>query len=163
MWHTRRAPEDLPRLFKCAGFVSSPRANTSAASRFLWLCRLHSPGNGKPSGAILVLLALPFLLYLTGCGSASGASSDGGGTSSYEVNLTWDAPAFSIDPVAGYDVYRAASGSPTYQLLNSQVDSSTSYTDTNVVKNTTYIYYVESVDAEGNQSVPSNTFIATIP
>jgi hypothetical protein len=170
MWHFRRAPEDLPRLFKCAGFVSSPGANTSAASRILWLCRLQSPGNGKLSGAILVLLALPFLLYLTGCGSGSAAlpdvgeiSTDGGGTSSYEVNLTWDAPASSFDPVAGYNIYRAVSGSSTYQLLNWPLETSTSYTDTTVVNNTTYIYYVESVDDGGNRSAPSNMFTVTIP
>jgi len=106
-----------------------------------------------------VLFVLAFSLHLPGCGSGSGASSP----SSYEVNLTWDAPASSPDPVAGYNVYRAVSGSSTYQLLNSSVDTSTSYTDTTVADNTSYTYYVESVDAEGNQSVPSNTITISIP
>ncbi|MGB0082339.1 MAG: choice-of-anchor D domain-containing protein, partial [Terracidiphilus sp.] len=76
-------------------------------------------------------------------------------SSSYAVDLAWDAPTSSPDPVAGYDIYRAASGSSTYQLLNPSVNSSTSYTDTTVADNTSYTYYIESVDAEGNQSVPS--------
>jgi len=60
-------------------------------------------------------------------------------------------------------VYRAISGSSAYQLLNSAINTSTSYTDATVADNTSYTYYVESVDAEGNQSVPSNTFTITIP
>jgi hypothetical protein len=39
---------------------------------------------------------------------------------SYEVNLTWDAPTSSSDPVAGYNIFRAISGTSTYQLVNSQ-------------------------------------------
>jgi hypothetical protein len=84
-------------------------------------------------------------------------------SSSYEVNLTWDAPTDSSDPVAGYNIYRAISGSSTYQMLNSSINSGTSYTDTSVSNNTSYIYYVESVDAEGNQSAPSNSFTVSVP
>ena len=82
---------------------------------------------------------------------------------SYEVNLTWDAPTSSSDPVAGYNVYRAVSGSVTYQLLNPSIDTLTSYTDLNVSNNTSYTYYVESVDAEGNQSVPSTSYTVAVP
>ena len=94
-------------------------------------------------------------ISLSGTGVAS--------SSSYEVTLSWDAPTDSSDPVAGYNIYRAVSGSSTYQLLNSSVDSSTSYTDTTVATNTSYSYYVESVDAAGNQSAPSNTYTVSIP
>lgn len=86
-----------------------------------------------------------------------------GEAASYEVNLTWDAPSESADPVAGYNVYRATSGSSSYQLLNSSVNSSTAYTDTTVVDGVSYTYYVESVDSSGNQSSPSNTYSVTIP
>ncbi len=84
-------------------------------------------------------------------------------SSSYEVSLTWDAPAESSDPVAGYNVYRAISGSSTYELLSSLIDAATSYTDSSVANNTSYTYYVESVDAEGNESGPSNTFTISVP
>ncbi len=90
-------------------------------------------------------------------------SGTGQQTTAYEVDLSWDAPTNSSDQVAGYDVYRAVSGSSAYQLLNPSVNSSTSYTDTTVADNTSYTYYIESVDAEGNQSVPSNSFTVSIP
>ncbi len=86
-----------------------------------------------------------------------------GAASSYEVSLTWDAPGESSDPVAGYNVYRAVGGSSTYQLLNSSVDPGISYTDTAVTSNTSYTYYIESVDAEGIESLPSSTFPVSIP
>jgi hypothetical protein len=86
-----------------------------------------------------------------------------GATGSYSVDLTWDAPISTSDPVAGYNIYRAVSGSSMYQLQNPSVNSSTSYTDTTVVDNTSYTYFIESVDAEGNQSVPSNPFTVSIP
>lgn len=84
-------------------------------------------------------------------------------TASYEVNLTWDAPTGSSDPVAGYNVYRAISGSSTYALLNSSLDTTTAYTDATAQGGTSYIYYVESVDDAGNSSSPSNTFTVSIP
>jgi hypothetical protein len=97
-------------------------------------------------------------------GSTTAISLSGTGeTPAYEVDLNWDAPSSSSDPVAGYNIYRAVSGSATYELLNSTADGSTAYTDTTVVAGTAYIYYVESVDAEGNQSGPSNTYSVTIP
>jgi fibronectin type 3 domain-containing protein len=80
----------------------------------------------------------------------------------YEVELTWEAPASSSDPVAGYHVYRAT-GSGSYALLNSSIDAPTTYTDTTVQAGATYNYEVRSVDASGVESVPSNVYTATIP
>jgi len=80
----------------------------------------------------------------------------------YEVQLTWDAPATSADPVAGYHVYRA-SGSGSYLLLTSAVNAPTTYTDTTVQSGTTYTYEVTSVDASGVESVPSNVYTAVVP
>ncbi len=82
---------------------------------------------------------------------------------SYKVLLSWSAPVSSPDPVSGYNVYRALVGSPTYQLVNSSPTASVAYTDTAVQNGASYIYYVESVDAQGNTSVPSNTWQVTIP
>jgi fibronectin type 3 domain-containing protein len=65
--------------------------------------------------------------------------------------------------VAGYSVYRAISGSSTYELLNSSLDATTAYTDATVQDGTSYSYYVESVDDEGIHSVPSNTYTVPIP
>jgi hypothetical protein len=91
------------------------------------------------------------------------ALSGTGEAQSYEVNLTWDAPASSTDPVAGYNVYRSPSGSSTYQLVSSVSNSQLAYIDNNVQVGQVYNYIVESVDASGNESVPSNMASVTIP
>ena len=96
-------------------------------------------------------------------GTATIALSGTGVTGSSQVDLTWNAPTSSPDPVAGYNIYRATGNSSTFQLLNATADTSTAYTDTTVQNATSYTYYVESVDAQGNQSGPSNTYSASIP
>jgi hypothetical protein len=82
---------------------------------------------------------------------------------SYAVDLSWDAPSSSPDPIAGYDVFRAPSGSITYQLLNSTVDSQTAFVDNTVESGQSYDYIVESVDDSGLQSVPTSPVAVTIP
>jgi fibronectin type 3 domain-containing protein len=94
------------------------------------------------------------VVNLTGTGVAASA---------YEVNLQWDAPTSSTDPVAGYNVYRAPSGSTSYELLNASPVTKTAYTDNNVTDGQTYDYVVESVDAEGNTSAPSNMASVSVP
>ncbi len=81
---------------------------------------------------------------------------------SYEVQLTWDAPTSSTDPVVGYNIYRAT-GSGPYQLLNTSVNTPTSFTDSTAVSGSTYNYEVTSVDASGVESAPSNVYTAAIP
>jgi hypothetical protein len=91
------------------------------------------------------------------------ALSGTGKATSYSVDLSWNAPSSTSVPVAGYDVYREVSGGSSYQMLNSSVESSTSYTDSTVKSGTSYSYYVVSVDASGNQSGPSNVFTVSVP
>jgi fibronectin type 3 domain-containing protein len=67
------------------------------------------------------------------------------------------------DSVAGYDVYRSTGGSTAYQLLNSSVDTETSYVDGAVQAGATYDYIVKSVDASGVESASSNLASVTIP
>ena len=93
------------------------------------------------------------VVSLTGTGAAA----------SHQVSLSWNAPTNSADPVAGYNVYRALSGNSSYTQLNSTAMTQTTYTDTNVTNGQTYDYIVESVDASGIQSVPSNTAVVSIP
>jgi hypothetical protein len=81
----------------------------------------------------------------------------------YSVNLSWNAPSSSGDPVAGYIVYRATQGSTTFVRLNSSVATQTAYTDTSVQNNSSYEYYVTSIDSSGNQSAPSNDTSVSIP
>jgi hypothetical protein len=98
----------------------------------------------------------------TGATAVIGLSGTGE-TASYSVNLTWDAPTSSPDPVAGYNVYRSPSGSSSYQLLNSSPLGQTSYVDSTVTSGQVYDYIVESVDASGVVSTPSNMAALTIP
>lgn len=90
-------------------------------------------------------------------------SGTGTAAATYSVALTWSAPTSSTDPVASYEVYRALSGSSSYQLLNTISAPTTTYTDTTVTSAQSYLYYVVSVDSSGNQSSPSNTYSVTIP
>ncbi len=85
--------------------------------------------------------------------------------STVQVNLTWDAPSSSPDPVAGYNAYRAPSGSTNFMLLNAAVLplTPTAYTDLTVSHAATYDYIVESVDAQGVTSTPSNVASVTLP
>ncbi len=82
-----------------------------------------------------------------------------------EVNLTWDAPASSPDPVAGYNAYREQSGSTNYTLLNPAplALTPTVYTDLGSGCGVTQNYIVESVDAQGVTSAPSNVASITLP
>jgi hypothetical protein len=96
-------------------------------------------------------------------GTATVTLTGTGEAPSYQVDVTWNAPVDSLDPVAGYNVYKSISGSNSYQLVTSSPTVPTSYTDTAVTAGTAYTYYVESVDAEGKTSVPSTTFSVTIP
>jgi hypothetical protein len=88
-------------------------------------------------------------------------SGTGATATSYEVQLSWAAPASLSDPVVGYHIYRANSGG-SYQLLNSSVNQPTAYNDTTVQAGATYNYKVTSVDAAGVESAPSNVYSAAI-
>jgi hypothetical protein len=80
----------------------------------------------------------------------------------HQVNLSWTAPTGTSDPVSGYNVYRAASGSGAFALLTS-VGAQTTYVDASVQSGSSYDYQVTSVDSSGKESTPSNKTTATIP
>ncbi len=80
-----------------------------------------------------------------------------------QVSLSWDAPSSSPDPVAGYHIYRSPDGGTSYELLNLSIVTDTAFLDTTVQNGQTYDYIVESVDASGTESPPSNMASVTIP
>jgi hypothetical protein len=90
-------------------------------------------------------------------------SGTGTSTAVYQVELNWDAPSSSSVAVTGYHIYRAPSGSTSYQMLSSSVTQPTTYTDTAVQAGSTYNYEVTSVDSSGVESSPSSVYAATIP
>ena len=81
----------------------------------------------------------------------------------HQVQLSWMPPSSTSDPVVGYNIYRAITGSSSYQLINTAEDFQSTYSDTTVVHATSYAYYVKSVDASGAESLASNTTSVTIP
>jgi fibronectin type 3 domain-containing protein len=96
-------------------------------------------------------------------GSTTVVALTGTGTSvAHEVDLSWDAPTSSADPVVGYHIYRLT-GSGSFALVNSSVDTSITYVDSTVVSGTTYSYVVKSVDSSGVESIASNEITVTIP
>lgn len=159
---------------------------TSSGTAPLIISKITVAGNGfKVSGATLPLTLAPTnSVTLTisfdpaAAGAVSGsvtivsnatpaqssiALSGTGEVKAYQVDLSWNSPSDSKDPVAGYDVFREAEGGSKYQLMNAAPVVTTSYTDTTVAGGTTYKYYVESVDSSGNASAPSNTFTIYVP
>jgi fibronectin type 3 domain-containing protein len=81
----------------------------------------------------------------------------------HEVDLNWDAPSSSGDPVAGYNVYRSTDGGGSFTKVNSSPDDQVDYTDSAVQSGTTYVYEVKSVDASGVESGASNQISLTVP
>jgi len=76
------------------------------------------------------------------------------------VTLTWNAPAPGDDPVAGYDVFRSIGGG--FAQINPDEISATEFVDAGpLICECTY--YVVSVDVDGVQSAPSNTWTAAVP
>lgn len=100
------------------------------------------------------------VVSLSGTGISSGTGTTGG---SYQVDLSWEAPSSSQDPVAGYNVYRSPSGASSYQELNSSIVTGTTYTDSTAQAGQSYDYVVESADISGVESSPSNTAHAALP
>jgi fibronectin type 3 domain-containing protein len=81
----------------------------------------------------------------------------------YSIDLNWNAPTTSTDPVAGYNIYRSTNGGATFTKLNGSVDTVLDYTDSNVQSGTTYTYVVKGVDASGQESGPSNQISLPVP
>ena len=86
-----------------------------------------------------------------------------GESTAYEVKLTWVAPSSPSVPITGYNVYRAPSGSTSYQQINTALVTQTAYTDASVQDGQTYDYTVESVAASDATSAPSSMASVTTP
>ena len=76
------------------------------------------------------------------------------------VMLTWDSNG---SQVSGYNVFRGVVPGGPYGQLNSALDPTTTYTDTNVASGQTYYYVTTAVNSSGQQSAYSNQVTAIIP
>ena len=90
--------------------------------------------------------------------SGTGISS----TTPHEVDLSWNVPKGPLDQLAGYNIYRSASGY-SFQLLNLTPNPQTVYVDSTVESGTSYSYMVKSVDLSGVESDPSNEAAVLMP
>ncbi len=102
------------------------------------------------------------LISILFAGVACAAQSALPKATAYQVNLTWQAPTSSPDPVAGYLAFRGPTGSGVWGQL-AAVGMALTYNDLTVVLGQNYDYMVESVDAGGVTSSPSNIATASIP
>jgi Domain of unknown function (DUF4082)/Abnormal spindle-like microcephaly-assoc'd, ASPM-SPD-2-Hydin len=116
----------------------------------------------KPTAAGAAIGTLAISSNSSSGGAASVALSGTGMSVAHQVNLTWNAPSSSPDPIAGYHIYRSV-GSGALQLMNSSIVVQTAYLDTTVTSGTTYDYVVKSVDQNGLESAPSNQIAVTTP
>jgi hypothetical protein len=154
--NSKVVPRALDRMCR-AGLIALVSRNEFGRAR-----TLPSDRSRFQSGLLLTLFCYS-VLALSGCGEVELTTAGRGAAASYSVDLSWDAPTSSADPVAGYNVYRSPSGSSTYQLLNSSVDPNTTYVDSTVKNGLSYDYFIESVDSSGVESVPSAIVSVTIP
>ena len=112
---------------------------------------------GSVSGNITIAtISTSASVALSGAG-ISGATS----SSSHTVNLVWTASASS--GVAGYYVERGTTSGGPYQILNSSLETETSYVDSTVADGKEYFYVIVSVGNTGEESKPSSQMSATIP
>ena len=100
--------------------------------------------------------------------SSTGATTQialtGNGTAvQHSIDLNWDAPSSSPDPVAGYNIYRSTGTRGSFTMLNASPDGQVTYTDSAVQSGTTYVYEVKSVDANGVESSASNQITLSVP
>lgn len=87
--------------------------------------------------------------------------------SSTTIRLTWNAPSLDAgnNDLTGLSVYRlyraVGSESAGLVLLNSVDSTKTTFDDTGLQVNTTYVYRVSAVDAQGNESALSSSVTRT--
>jgi len=78
-----------------------------------------------------------------------------------QVVVGWDAVPASAG-ATGYNVYRSTTSGTFSTKLNTALITALTYTDTTVVRGTTYFYVVRAVNATG-ESPNSNQITHTVP
>ena len=81
-------------------------------------------------------------------------------TAAQSVSLTWTA---STSVVAGYNVYRGTQSGGPYTLINSSLDTGTTYSDATVHGGQSYYYVATAVTSNGVESVHSNEAQVSVP
>ena len=92
----------------------------------------------------------PTVQTMTGTGTAP---------TQHTVDLTWNASSGAV----GYNIYRGTVSGGPYTMINSSLDSTTTYTDSTVVSGQTYYYVATAVNSASEESGYSNQATAVIP
>ncbi len=79
----------------------------------------------------------------------------------WKITLSWHPAADQTDPAVSYNVYRSTNGGAFVEIAAGL--TAVSYVDATTQNTVAYAYYVTSVDAAGNESVPSNTWRGRMP
>jgi hypothetical protein len=79
----------------------------------------------------------------------------------HSVGLSWNAS--NSQGIVGYNVYRGSVSGGPYSQINTALDASTNYTDSQVVGGQTYYYVTTAVSGNGTQSGYSNEAQAVVP
>ena len=82
--------------------------------------------------------------------------------SSSEINLSWTIPSNNGgSPITGYKLERSTKASSIWSTISANTgNTTTTYSDTGLVPNTTYAYRVSAINSVGT-SLPSNSASAT--
>ncbi|MFT4022871.1 MAG: PA14 domain-containing protein [Flavihumibacter sp.] len=80
--------------------------------------------------------------------------------SSISINLSWQQAAVPVNNETGFEVYRSTTAGSGYQYVGVTGADQTSFTDNNLVPNTSYYYVVRAINATGASAV-SNQASAT--
>ncbi|MFZ0136123.1 MAG: fibronectin type III domain-containing protein [Candidatus Sulfotelmatobacter sp.] len=111
------------------------------------------------------ILSFAVTVLLLGCGGWSSSTTDtptGPGTtaqSTHSVNLSWNASTSS--DVSGYNIYRATytDSCGSFSRINDTLNTSTLYTDSEVIEGTSYCYAATTVNTMNEESGYSNIAI----
>jgi hypothetical protein len=77
------------------------------------------------------------------------------GISSSKIRLNWQATS---DIRTGFEIWRSSSSSGTYSLLGTVAGNITTYTDSNLVANTTFFYKVRAVNSNTSKYSPFSAY-----
>ena len=92
----------------------------------------------------------PAVQTMTGTGTAQ---------TQHTLDVTWNTSADAV----GYNIYRGTASGGPYTMINTSLDSTTTYTDNTVVSGQTYYYVATAVNGDSQESGYSNQATAIVP
>jgi hypothetical protein len=113
-----------------------------------------------PQATGSVSAALTFISNASNSPTSQTLTGQGQSKASHSVDLSWNADTGSV---AGYNIYRGGKTGGPYTKINTSLDSSTTYVDSNVTSGQTYFYVTTAVGTDGTESGYSNQVQAVVP